>query len=216
MNESLPLAALLQESAAAPGFTLEWIDWVGLGLCGLFALLGLVRGLWWQVIRLVGLVGAAFLARFLSGPWGQWVQEKSEMPSEVATGLVWVGVFVLGIAVTAVVGTIGKKSLEAMKLGFVDRFGGMIAGLATGLVLQAAVLVSMAHLGKDTWVQKTLSGTYSKGLLEVVTTEWPILTRRQSEASEYVRTMLEGVQEPPKVEPGPAPEPEGDDKPKVD
>ncbi len=32
-----------------------WIDLVGLGLFAAFALLGFVRGLWWQVIRLVGI-----------------------------------------------------------------------------------------------------------------------------------------------------------------
>jgi len=205
------LLLLFQDSAASTGFTLEWIDWVGVGLCGLFTLLGLIRGLWWQVIRLVGLIGAAFLARFLSGPWGQWVQEKSEMPSEIATGLVWLGVFVLGIAITAVIGTIGKKSLEAMQLGLVDRLGGMFAGLATGLVLQAAILVSLAHLAPQGWVQRTLAGTYSRGLLEVVTTEWPILTQRQSEASDYVRTLLQTTMKRSTTDPGALEEPKDEE-----
>lgn len=196
------LLLLFQDSAVSSGFTLEWIDWVGIGICCLFTLLGLIRGLWWQVIRLVGLVGAAFLARFLSGPWGKWLQDKSEMPSEISTGLVWLGVFVLGIAITAVIGTIGKKSLEAMKLGFVDRLGGMFAGLATGLVLQAALLVSLAHLAPQGWVQGTLAGTYSRGLLEVVTTEWPILTQRQSEASDHIRVLLQNTMKSSTTDPG--------------
>ncbi len=189
MNDSLPL--LIQETAAETGFTLEWIDWLGAGICGLFTLLGLLRGLWWQVIRLVGLVGAAFLARFLSGPWGDWLAETTDMPSEVATGLVWVGVFIVGIVITALLGTIGKKSLEAMKLGFVDRFGGLVAGLATGLVLHSAILLGLAYLSPQNWMQKTLEGTYSKSVLEVVTTQWPILARKQTESGDYLRTLLD-------------------------
>ena len=45
---------------------MHWLDLIGLVLCLVFIILGTVRGLWWQVIRLVGLAAAVALARLLA------------------------------------------------------------------------------------------------------------------------------------------------------
>ena len=184
--------ALLQDSASAAeaGFELSWIDWVGVVLAGIFTLLGILRGLWWQVIRLLGLVGSAALARTFSAPWGSALEEASDLSGEVATGIVWVGLFLLGIVITALLGTLGKKSLEAMQLGLVDRFGGLVAGLATGLVLHVAWLVVLAHLGPQPWTADRLEGTYSRNLLQTVTTRYPVLTQKETHASDSLFQWL--------------------------
>lgn len=192
------LALLLQESAgtAIPGLTLSWIDWVGVALAGCFLLLGLIRGLWWQVIRLVGLIAAVALARILAGPWGTALEEASQMSPEVATGIVWVGLLLAGIAITALVGILGKKTLQAMKLGLVDRFGGALAGLATGVIVHLAFLVVLAHIGPQPWTQQTLEGTYSRKVLQTLTTRWPVLTRGETAAAETIKEWLGGDPEP--------------------
>ena len=41
---------------------LHWIDQVGLGISALFLALGAWRGLWWQVVRLLGLAAAVAIA----------------------------------------------------------------------------------------------------------------------------------------------------------
>ena len=176
--------------ATASGLELSWIDWVGLGLAGLFMLLGIFRGLWWQVIRLLGLVGSVALARTFSAPWGALLEEQSDLSSEVATGIVWVGLFLIGIILTAVLGTLGKRSLEAMQLGLVDRFGGLMAGLATGALLHVAWLVVLAHLGPQPWTADRLEGTYSRGLLQAVTTRYPVLTQRETHAADNMIQWL--------------------------
>lgn len=189
---SFDLLPTLQEvSETANGeFQLSWIDWVGVVLGGLFMLLGILRGLWWQVIRLLGLLGSAALARTFSAPWGQALEESSDLSGEVATGVVWVGLFLIGIVLTAVLGTLGKKSLEAMQLGMVDRFGGLLAGLATGALLHVAWLVVLAHLGPQPWTADRLDGTYSRGLLQAVTTRYPVLTQKETHAADSLFQWL--------------------------
>jgi len=187
----LGINMLLEEPAAAEaGFQLSWIDWVGAIMGGLFLLLGLLRGLWWQVIRLIGLLASAMLARTFSAPWGEALRESSDLSSEVATGVVWVGLFVLGIAITALVGTLGKKSLEAMQLGLADRFGGALAGLATGMLLHVAWLVVLAHLGPQPWTAEALEGTYSRTLLQTATTRYSVLTQSETLAADSLFTWL--------------------------
>ncbi|MFT7668334.1 MAG: putative membrane protein required for colicin V production [Planctomycetota bacterium] len=194
----LDLIPTLQESASAPGFQLSWVDWVGAGLGGIFALLGILRGLWWQVIRLLGILGSVALARTFSAPWGAALEQSSELSSEVATGVVWLGLFLIGIIITAVLGTIGKKSIEAIQLGLVDRAGGLIAGVATGMLLHVAWLVALAHLGPQPWTANKLEGTYSKGLLQAVTTRYPVLTQSETHASESLHQWLGAESKPQK------------------
>lgn len=185
---------LLQDlsSASVDGFELSVIDWIGVGICGLFALLGILRGLWWQVIRLVGLVCSAALARTFSAPWGEALEQSSDLSIEVATGAVWLGLFLAGIILTAVLGTLGKKSLQAMQLGLVDRAGGLVAGIATGALIHVAWLVVFAHLGPQPWTADQLEGTYSRTLLQGVTTRYPVLTQQQTLASDQLNLWLSG------------------------
>lgn len=187
-----PAETPLQETVldAARSLELGAFDWIGAAIVSVFLLLGLWRGLWWQVIRLVGLVASVVLARTFSAPWGEALQESTDLSSEVATGAVWLGLFLIGLILTAVLGTLGKKSLEAMQLGLVDRVGGMLAGLATGLLLHTAWLVAIAHLGPQPWTANQLDGTYSRGLLQFVTTRYPVLTQQETKSSDSLFDWL--------------------------
>jgi len=184
------LLVLSQSVPDAPGLQLHWIDWTGVALIGGFALLGLLRGLWWQVVRLVGLVASVALARTFSGAGAERLEGWTSWSPEIAQGVAWLGILVAGLLVTALVGTVGKKSLDAMKLGLVDRAGGAAVGLATGALLHVAGLLALAHLGPQPWTEDTLAGTHSRGLLQLVTTRYPVLLREQpAEADGLLRWL---------------------------
>ena len=183
--------ALLQDAASDSSFSLSWIDWIAVGLGGFFLLLGLLRGLWWQVMRFVGLIASAVLARTFADNWGSSLQGTLDVSNEVAVGIVWVSLFVLGLILTAILGTLGKKSLEAMQLGLMDRAGGAVAGALTGLFLHTAFLVVLAYLGPQPWTEDTLEGTYSKSLLQYVTTRHNVLAKGESESTELLRQWLD-------------------------
>ncbi len=185
------LALLLQDAATeASSFTLSWLDWIAVGLGGAFMLLGILRGLWWQVIRFIGLAASAALARTFADSWGASLQGMMDISTEVAVGAVWVGLFILGIVITAFIGTLGKKSLEVMQLGLMDRAGGAVAGLLTGLFLHTALLVALAYLGPQPWTDKALEGTYSRSLLQIVTTRHGVLAKPDSPSTESLHNWL--------------------------
>lgn len=170
MNEGLI------QSASEVGFSLPWIDMVGLGLVALFLILGLVRGLWWQVIRLLGVVTAVGLARALSPRFTPTVAESfPELSASITYGLVWFALFVSGLVVASLLGLIGKRALEAMQLGLVDRVGGGLAGAVTGLLFHAAVLVVLCGLGTEAWTERTMEGTKSAVLLDTLARRAPLI-----------------------------------------
>jgi uncharacterized membrane protein required for colicin V production len=163
-------------TAAEDGLPLAWIDMLGLGLVALFLLLGLVRGLWWQVIRLLGVAAAVGLARALSPRFTPTVSESfPELSDSITYGLVWFALFVSGLVVASLLGLLGKRALEAMQLGIVDRVGGGVAGIATGVLFHSAVLVVICGLGTDSWTSETMDGTKSAVLLETLTRRAPLI-----------------------------------------
>lgn len=177
---SLPLSciALLQDLTAQappnapPSDGLRWIDLVGLGLVGLFAVLGLLRGLWWQVFRLVAVGAAVAAARVATPPLVEWA--LGALPGvgrTVLTGVSWVLVFVLVLLVAGLVGKLGKRSLEAVQLSALDRVGGLVAGALTGAALHFVLVLALEHLTPHAFSSELLAGTWSRSLYGEVAAE---------------------------------------------
>jgi len=177
---------------------LPWIDQLGLVLVGVFTLLGIWRGLWWQVVRLVGVVLAVGLARGLTPRFQPSAAEALDLSPSVSYGLVWMALFVAGLVVATVLGMIGKRALDAMQLGLVDRVGGALAGGLTGLVLHAAFLVLVSAFGRQAWTDRTFEGSRSGYLLTQLARR-PIILDAQA-AETIVRPWAESWRDGPPAE----------------
>jgi uncharacterized membrane protein required for colicin V production len=166
---------LLQETAPtqsfwAPFTVLPWVDQVGFVLVVLFTLLGLWRGMWWQVVRFLGVILSIAMARALA-PRFQPVLQKvagEGMNEAVTHGLAWFLVFLVGMVLATLLGRMGKKTLEAMQLGIIDRIGGGFVGALTGVVLHGALLILASSLTNETWYSHNLQGTRSAQALAQV------------------------------------------------
>ncbi len=126
--------------------SVEWIDWTAMVLLGVFFLLGLFKGFWWQFSRIATLLAAWFLAgRF--GPDGQAVVSEwfdpSSSPSELPLFLSYVFIFVLTVVVLSVIAMLLHKLIKDSGLSVYDRLGGAILGLGTGAV---GVIVLLAGI----------------------------------------------------------------------
>ncbi len=183
------------------------VDGAGLLIVGLFAILGLFRGLWWQVIRLLGLLGAALLARGLAPHLAGGLEDRLDtFDPRLIHGVLWLVTFIAGIAAFAALGRFGRKALSAMKLGTLDRLGGCLAGAVTGLIVHAALVAGLLQVGSDTWAAESVLGTRSGALVEILTNELPLLYERTStavgELQEAGLPTLDGDQDgEPAIEP---------------
>lgn len=160
-------------SLEVPALSLGWIDTVGLVIVGVMLLLGAFRGLWWQVIRLLGLFAAVVLARALSPRLAPpLVEALPDLPPRVGYGLVWLAVFLAGLAVAALLGSLGKRLLSTMKLGLVDRAGGALLGVATGALVHVAFVAVLCQLAPEPWVARHVGATFSESALGAVGARW--------------------------------------------
>ena len=153
---------------------LPWVDKLGLGILAVFLVLGALRGLWWQIVRLLGVVLAVCVARTLTPRFAGDLQQSFDVGEAPAYGLTWFVIFVLALTVAALLGRMGKKALEVMQLGLVDRLGGALAGALTGLVLHGALVLLLTGLGTSDWNTRTLAGSKSERLLDAISNRWPL------------------------------------------
>jgi membrane protein required for colicin V production len=202
--------ALLQEAPTAleQVRNLAPLDIVGLSIVGLLVLLGLWRGLWWQVIRLLGLVAAVALARVFSPEVGLWISETwTELSPRLAHGTAWVSVFLLTLGAASILGLIGQRILEAMQLGLANRLGGAVVGALTGVLVHLAALVVFCQLAPEGFVADHVPGTYSERLVNATGNRWRVVLG--AEAADEIQRVFDRMPATVEDPAWPASEPEG-------
>jgi membrane protein required for colicin V production len=175
----MSLSLLLQSTTGSSNLAV--IDMVGLGLVALLVLLGLWRGLWWQIIRLAGVVAAVTLARAFGAGIAEILSERwPDLSSRLAQGIGWVAVFVVTMGAATLLGFLGNRLISAMQLGLLNRFGGAVAGALTGLLIHIALIVGICQLAPEDFVSGVLAGSYSEDLYEAVGSRWPVVINEKS------------------------------------
>ena len=128
------------------------LDWIAVALLLVSMLLGLVRGLVFEVISLAGWVVAFVAAQWLAEDLGRWLPFGDPAASwRYAAGfvLVFVGVaFSVGL-----LAALTRKLVAAIGLRPVDRILGGVFGVARGAVamLTVAVVVHLLALSDRAW-----------------------------------------------------------------
>ena len=128
------------------------LDWIAVALIVVSMLLGLVRGLVFEVISLTGWVVAFVAAQWLAEDVGRWLPIGDPAASwRYAAGfvLVFVGVAV-GVGLLA---ALTRKLVAAIGLRPVDRILGGVFGVARGALamLAVAVVVHLLALSDSAW-----------------------------------------------------------------
>jgi membrane protein required for colicin V production len=153
-----------------------WIDLVGLGLIALFLVLGALRGLWWQVVRLLGIVATVALARAIAPRFSPILADAVPgLGSLPANGITWLFILLIGLIAVAIVGRLGRATLQAAQLGAFDRVGGAVAGAISGCLVHVAFLLVLCQLAPSTWKGSRVEGTQSQVLLETLERSFPRL-----------------------------------------
>ncbi|MFT4709039.1 MAG: membrane protein required for colicin V production [Bacteroidia bacterium] len=160
--------------------SIPWIDKLAIVLLGLFVALGLWRGLWWQVIRFVGFVGAFAAARLFSPKAEPLITKTFNITDpRFSQGLAWIVIFIAALILVVLLGKLGKSMLEAMKLGMVDRLGGALAGALTALLIHSAFLAVLSLFAQGEWLHDQLVGSWSENLFDVLAEEYPVIVDEQ-------------------------------------
>lgn len=145
---------------------MSWLDWTLLAVLLLSAVIGLWRGLVYEVLSVAVWVGAFWLAQAFAAPAGAWLPvDGFSEPLQVAMG--FAAVFLVAAFTGGALAWLVKKLVESVGLRPVDRVLGGVFGLLRGLVmlLGLALVVNMTPLKSHTrWVESPVAGRLSATL----------------------------------------------------
>ena len=144
-------------------------DWVLLGVLLASMLVGLWRGLVYEVLSLAGWVGAFILAQWLAADAVVYLPFLAEAAAQVQYAVAFGLVFVVALFAAGILSWLVKKLVETIGLRPIDRALGGIFGVARGVVLLLALTVVLQLLGMTTevwwqnaagpvWLDTTLKG----------------------------------------------------------
>lgn len=162
-QDPVPSAApdLLQDLQA-----LNWVDHTALAVVLVFFVIGLFKGLIWQVSRVAILVAAYVVAGRFGGRIAAMLAGAGDNGEPAAAGettlyLAYVLVFLLVLIVLSLLAMLLQKLAAKAGLGFFDRLGGGVVGVATGgcVVLFGMFVVQMFF--RQSQLALAAEGSYS-------------------------------------------------------
>lgn len=142
------------------------LDWVFVGVLAFSLLLGLLRGLVYEVLSVLSWIAAFVLAQWLAPAVGAWLpMENAAEPLRYAAG--FAVVFVVVVFTGGLLAWATRKMIEAVGLRPMDRALGAAFGLVRGVVvlLALAVVVNMTPLRKSQWWTEAMGAAVSTAAL---------------------------------------------------
>ncbi len=134
------------------------LDWVVVILLALSVLLGLFRGLVYEVLSVLNWVAAFVLAQWLA-PRAAGLMPLGQASESIRYAAGFVVVFVVALFAGGLVAWVVKKLVAAMGLAPVDRALGALFGLVRGIVavLALAVVVHLAGWRDGAWWTESMT-----------------------------------------------------------
>lgn len=131
-----------QDAPQPVGFDLQslgWVDLTALGILGLFFLIGLWKGLVWQVSRVVILAASVWMTsrwgRGLGNLYSSWCAgDPTPQQVQTANYLAYATVFLAVLVVLSLLALAVQNFVKKAGMTFFDRLGGGVFGVVTGAV----------------------------------------------------------------------------------
>jgi membrane protein required for colicin V production len=165
-------------SGPLPAF--GWVDWALLAVLAVSIVVGLWRGLIFEVLSLVGWV-VAFIAAQAFAPFAAAYVPVGVPGSALNHGIAFFGTFVLALVIWALVSRLVRMLIHATPLQPVDRVLGGVFGLARGAVLLLAVatVVMLSPAQRSTAWQRSHGAAWLATLLQGLKPVLPDAVARQ-------------------------------------
>ena len=129
---------------------MNWLDWVLIGLLAISVISGLKEGLVKTVFGIAGMiVGVILASRYYTilAPYLQFVQQEN-----LSKILAFIIITAVVIVIAGILGTIFRKLISMIMLGWLDRLLGAVLSLALcvlSLGVGLALLTKFSFLGLD-------------------------------------------------------------------
>lgn len=125
---------------------MNYLDIVIAIILFLFGFKGLRKGLIVEVVTLLAFGLGIFGAMRFSDFTADHLQEVMNIDTKYLNTVAFILTFVLLVIAVNIIGQMVKKAVQAMNLGFFDRLGGFVVGVAKGVLLCSAFVLVVNNL----------------------------------------------------------------------
>ena len=113
----------------------------------IFALAGLRKGLIIEAFYLASYVVGIYGAMFFSDAMASWISDFLDTETEVVAIIAFILTFILIMVLVRFLGRMVSNLVEAIHLGFIDKFGGFVFGILKGALIVSVFILIMNVLG---------------------------------------------------------------------
>ena len=133
-------------------FSISWIDIALLAFLALSMIVGLMRGVVFELLSLAGWFVAYVAARFAT-PWAQEYVHVGAAGSSLNYGVAFAAVFLVALVVWSIAARLVRALIRATPLSAIDRLLGAGFGLVRGVVV---LMIAVVLIGVSPWAQSSL------------------------------------------------------------
>jgi uncharacterized membrane protein required for colicin V production len=165
-----------------------------------FAIRGLIRGFFRELLSLVGLFLGLWIALLKFVPLGEWLQNRFPLTDPLPFHLAFLAIFISTGIVTSIIGYILHKAAKGLLMGWLDAIVGLGFGFVKGVMILTVLLFLATHLPLAGSIRTQLQTSAVVAHLELVN---PFLERsvqaykRFGGAGLWERLRVPEVNQPP-------------------
>ena len=124
-----------------------------------FGILGFRDGVVKRILEIAGvLVSLILTARFATAVQ-PWMMDKTGMNEGASLLVTWAVLFIVGLVLSRMLATIISKALRLTVLGWLDRWGGALVGIALGTLVTSVLLVAASQVPGGQSIQTVYNRT---------------------------------------------------------
>jgi membrane protein required for colicin V production len=150
------------------GGVLNWVDLIlAVAFLG-FAVRGLMRGFFREVLSLVGLFLGLWIALLKFAPLGEWLQNKFPLTEPLPFHIAFLAIFLSVSSIAGIVGYMLYRAAKGLLMGWLDAIVGLGFGCIKGVVILTVLLFLLAHLPLAASIRTRLRTSTVVSYLELV------------------------------------------------
>lgn len=132
---------------------------IALAVIIVFGILGFRDGVVKRLLEIGGvLISLVLTARFASKVQ-PWIMEKTGAGEGASLLVTWAVLFIVGLILSRLLATMISKGLRLTVLGWLDRWGGALVGIALGTLVTSVILVAASQVGGGQSIQTAYQKT---------------------------------------------------------
>jgi membrane protein required for colicin V production len=125
---------------------LNWVDLITAAVILGFAIRGLMRGFFRELLSLVGLFLGLWVALLQFVPLGEWIESRLPLTDPLPFHMAFWTIF-LGVSfIASTVGYFLHKVAKGLLMGWLDTIGGLGFGVVKGVMILTVLLFLVAYL----------------------------------------------------------------------